>query len=295
MANELAIKELLNREDVQNGLLKRLGDLTKTQTFISTVLDVVRNNAQLKEAEPQSVLYASLTAVSLNLPINSNLGFAYIVPYKQKQTDGTYKDVAQFQLGYKGFIQLAQRSGLFKTISATPVYDGDDDAVVMKRLTAVISPKRGTTIVGYAGYFELLNGFSKTLYMTTEEAKQHGKKFSQNYRKYNSGLWEAEFDAMATKTVIKLLLAKYAPLSIEMQTAVLSDQAVVKEDGGLEYPDNDRVVLDVGKVAEAKEKARILNFIDNAKTVEELQEAEAHLQSAEVKEAYAQKLKLLTK
>lgn len=269
--------------------------MAKTQSFITTVLDVVRNNAQLKEAEPQSVLYASLTAVSLGLPINANLGFAYIVPYNQKQTDGTYKVVAQFQMGYKGFIQLAQRSGLFKTISASPILDGQIKEA--NPLTGYVfdfnAPIKEYKVVGYAGYFELLNGFSKTLYMTVEELKKHGKKFSKTYAK-NFGLWDSDFDAMAIKTVIKLLLAKYAPLSVEMQTAVLSDQAVIKQDGTQEYVDNDSVVLDVEAVAKAKEKARILDFIDTAKTVEQLQQAEKQLVDADVKEAYAQKLANLT-
>lgn len=217
------INDLMTSEKVTEKFKNILGK--RTQGFITSVMQVVTSNELLKKAEPASVYSAAATAAVLDLPINNNLGFAYIVPYKDK--DGN--SIAQFQMGYKGFIQLAQRSGLFKTISVTEVYEGQ--LIEENPLTGFVfdfTKAKSKTIVGYAAYFELLNGFSKTLYMTKETADAHGKKYSQVYRK-GFGLWKTDFDTMAMKTVLKQLLSKYAPLSIEMQRAVISDQAVIKD------------------------------------------------------------------
>mgnify|MGYP001577656883 CR=1 FL=1 len=126
-------------------------------------------------------------------------------------------------MGYKGYIQLAQRSGQFKTLSATPIYEGQIKS--SNPLTGYefdFTKKKSDKIIGYAGYFKLLNGFEKFIYNTCEELKAHGLKYSQSY-KIGKGLWKDDFDAMATKTIIKALLSKYAPLSIEIQKAIIED------------------------------------------------------------------------
>ena len=146
-------------------------------------------------------------------------------------------------MGYKGFIQLALRSGQFLTISATPVYEGQ--LIEENPLTGYVfdrKAKKSDVVVGYASYFKLLNGFEKTFYMTKSEIERHANLYSANYKKYQSGLWKDKFDEMATKTVIKLLLSKFAPLSVEMQKAVIADQGVLQDENfdSVEYPDNDQ-------------------------------------------------------
>jgi len=261
-------KALFERDDVKRKFQEMLGK--KSTSFITSVLQIVASNELLKNAEPNSIYQAASVAATLDLPLNNNLGFAYIVPYNQKQKDGTYKQVAQFQLGYKGFIQLAQRSGQFKTISASPIYEGQISE--NNPLTGIVfdfKTKKSDTIIGYASYFKLLNGFESTYYMSLEDVKKHGKKFSQTFKK-GFGLWNDDFDSMAIKTVIKLLLSKYAPLSVDMQRAVISDQAIINDANTLDvsYSDNTEVAID-------KEVERVKLMLSDCKTqadVDTLQE-----------------------
>lgn len=237
MATQLSTIDFLKREEVKQKFQEILGK--NATTFMTTVMSLVAQNKMLQDADPQSVYMSAMTSASLGLPVNPNLWFAYILPYKNK--DWT---VAQFQLGYKGFIQLAQRSWQFKTISASPVYDGQ--LLEENPLTGYVfdwKNKQSDKIVGYAWYFALINWFEKIIFMSVEELKKHGKKYSQTYKK-GFWLWETDFDAMATKTVIKLLLSKFAPLSVEMQTAMIVDQWIIKWDSleDVEYLDNPEVI-----------------------------------------------------
>jgi recombination protein RecT len=222
-------KQFFQQDSVKRKFEELLGK--RSSAFMTSVLQIVSNNSYLQNASPQSVFNAACVAATLDLPINNNLGFAYIVPYG--------KD-AQFQMGYRGFIQLAQRSGQFKTIASSPIYEGQ--LIEENPLTGFVfdfKVKKSGTPIGYAAYFELLNGFQKTLYMTTEELNQHGKRFSQTF-KSGRGLWKDDFESMALKTVLKLLLSKFAPLSVEMQKAVITDQGVISDPDTLDvaYSDN---------------------------------------------------------
>jgi recombination protein RecT len=222
-------KQFFQQDSVKRKFEELLGK--RSSAFMTSVLQIVSNNSYLQNASPQSVFNAACVAATLDLPINNNLGFAYIVPYG--------KD-AQFQMGYRGFIQLAQRSGQFKTIASSPIYEGQ--LIEENPLTGFVfdfKVKKSGTPIGYAAYFELLNGFQKTLYMTTEELKQHGLRFSQTFKR-GSGLWKDDFESMALKTVLKLLLSKFAPLSVEMQKAVITDQGVISDPDTLDvaYSDN---------------------------------------------------------
>lgn len=219
----------------------------KTQGFLASVMQVA-NQPQLKGAVPATVINAAMMAATLDLPINNNLGFAYIVPYKRKFKDaqGKWSESleAQFQMGYKGFIQLAQRSGQFARIAATPVFEGQlisANPLLGYEFDWTI-PNQGEAI-GYVAFFKLLNGFTAELYMSTADVKKHAGKYSQSF-KYGSGVWKDNFESMALKTVTKLLLSKQAPLSIEMQTAQLADQAIVRdvETSSFEYIDHDESV-----------------------------------------------------
>jgi recombination protein RecT len=255
------LKAMFSSEDVAKRLKEILGK--RASTFTTSVLQIVQSNDLLKNADASSVLNAAMMAATLDLPLNNSLGFAYIIPFNNKQKDGTWKTVAQFQLGYKGFIQLAQRSGQFKTIDAKPVYDGQltiDNS--FSGISFNWSAKKTDYIIGYAAYFQLLNGFEKVLYMTVEELQQHGTKYSQTFRK-GFGLWKDEFDTMAKKTVIKLLLSKYGPLSVEMQKAVVSDQALITEDG-VEYIDTkvNNIDIDLAYVSDLISQASTLTDLE---------------------------------
>ena len=215
------IKDFFDKPAVQ-AKMRELVD-KNAASFGTSIMQIVNSNAMLLDAEPMSIFNAACMAATLNLPVNNNLGFAYIVPYRNKG-----RVEAQFQLGYKGFIQLAQRSGQFKRINACPVYDTDAEEDVYQRLTSLIPRKPSGQIIGYIAYFQLLNGYEANLTMTMEELGAHAKRYSQTYKR-GFGVWADNFEAMAKKTVIKLLLSQQAPLSIEMQKAVLSDQSVIKD------------------------------------------------------------------
>ncbi|QDR80205.1 rect: recombinase, phage RecT family [Sporomusa termitida] len=239
---EVGLKAMLGNANVRKRFEELLGK--KAAGFMSSLISVTNGNAQLQKAEPQTIIAAGAIAAALDLPVDPNLGFAYIVPYntKKKLPDGSeiWVNQAQFQLGYKGYIQLAMRTGQYKTINACEVYEGEIKGI--NRFTGEVEFGEQTSdkIVGYMAYFKLLNGFEKYLYMTKGEIERHAKKFSQTYKK-GFGKWADDFHAMAIKTVLKRLLSKYGILSIEMQTSLQADQAVVSQDAdgntSFEYTD----------------------------------------------------------
>lgn len=238
-----AISEYLNGSAVSKKFESMMGK--RSTGFITSVLHVCANNELLKNAEPASVYQAAAVAATLDLPINNNLGFAYIIPYKETRTDTTTGKeytvvIAQFQMGYKGFIQLAQRSGQFKYIGASPIFEGqiiEHNPLIGNRFD--FSKKTSDKVVGYAAGFVLLNGFDTTFYMPVEKIHEHAKRYSKTYS-HKNGRWALDFEGMATKTVLKLILSKYAPLSVEtIQSAIAFDQASIKdyESKQLDYPD----------------------------------------------------------
>lgn len=270
----LTAKSLFEKDEVKAKFAEMLGK--RSTSFITSVLQIVSSNELLKDADPTSIYQAAAVAATLDLPLNNNLGFAYIVPFNSRQKDGTYKQMAQFQLGYKGFIQLAQRSGQFKSIGATPIYEGQ--IKTNNPLTGIefdFDAKKSDTVIGYASYFRLLNGFEKTFFMSIEDLKKHGVKYSQTFKK-GFGLWKDDFDAMAIKTVLKLLLSKYAPLSVEMQKAVITDQSVIKDSDTLDvdYTDNSEPVIN-------KEAERLVLMIQDAETLEELEALKPNIKDAD--------------
>jgi recombination protein RecT len=265
------ISSFLNSDGIKGKFTEIMGQ--KGIGFISSVLSVVNGNGQLQNADQNSIYTAALMAASLDLPINPNLGLAYIIPYNTKQANGTWKVMAQFQIGYKGFKQLAQRSGQFISLNESDVREGE--LISQDRLSGVIkfdwnqdtTDRLTKKIIGYVSFFELSNGFKSTLYMTSEEALAHGKKYSKTFQRYGTGLWKDEFDGMALKTVCKLNLSKNAPLSIEMQRAVLADQSVIKS-----YDPNadDVLVIDADYVdndetTESKKKPKTKKEVDDKK------------------------------
>ena len=185
--------------------------------FVTSILSLVKSTPQLAAADPKTVISAAMTAATLKLPINPNLGFAYIVPYK---------DTATFQMGYKGYIQLAMRTGQYKTINASVVYEGQIEDVDFVTGEIIRGKKKSDKVVGYVAYFELINGFSKMVYMSHEDMMRHALTYSQAYKydKKNgkkSSVWTTNFEAMGLKTVLKQLISKYGIMSIDMQGAGL--------------------------------------------------------------------------
>ena len=247
------LKEMISGEATKARFQEILGK--KAPGFMSSILSVVNSNQDLQVCDPKSVLMAASIAATLDLPINPNLGFAAIVPYKNKGGS-----IAQFQMMYKGFIQLAERSGQYQRINASIVYDGQlirEDPFAGDYEFDYYA-KKSDTIIGYMAYIRLNNGFEKYLYMPEDEVKKHAKKYSQTYKR-GFGKWMDDFDAMALKTVLKLLLSKYGILSIEMQHAVTFDQAEVRgnvnhiEDVSPEYVDNEPAAIDA-KIERLKSK-----------------------------------------
>lgn len=288
---QLTIKQYIEKPEINQRIQQLLKD--RSSQFMITLTSMVNNDPKLQECEPSSLFTAALTVVGMDLPVNNNLGFAWIIPYKDTKSGVTY---AQAQLGYKAFIQLAMRSNQFKTLNVSDVREGEYKG--MNRLTGEVDiewesddlKRNKLKIVGYIAYMRLLNGFEKSLYMTAVEAKAHGTKYSANYRKYNSGMWANEFDAMARKTVIKLLLSKYAPMNVEMAKAQEIDQAVVESDN-LRYIDNEDQSIE--ELAEEKERKRIIEHIEKSTTIKELELCKKACDTNELAELYLDKEKKL--
>lgn len=281
------IKSLFARDDVKHKFQELLGK--RATSFITSVLQIAAQNQQLVNADPVSIYQAAAVAATLDLPLNQNLGFAYIIGYYDKKSN---KQVAQFQMGYKGFIQLAQRSGQFKSIYAAPIYEGQIVSQDPLNGYEFDFTKKGEKVVGYAAKFKLLNGFEATYYMTIDQLERHGKNFSQTYKK-GFGLWKDNFDAMAQKTVLKLLLSKFAPLSVEMQRAVISDQAVIHDADTVDvsYVDNDHETIE--DIVKGKEGERVTKFIEQATTVDQLNEVKDLNLTAEQANLFSQKFEQL--
>lgn len=256
MTNQPSAKDFFAKPVVQQKLNELLGK--NAQSFATSILQIVNNNDMLKNAEPSTVFSAACMAATLNLPINNSLGFAYIVPFRNNKANRTE---AQFQLGYKGFIQLAQRSGQFKRINACAIYSDDSEQDVYQRLTSLLPKPPKGQITGYIAYFQLLNGYEAHLSMSIDELDAHAKKYSQTAKK-GFGVWKDNFDAMAQKTVIKLLLSKQAPLAIDtpLTTAIQADQSVIV-DGEYQYSDNQEQAQEALPTLDDKRFDEALNAI----------------------------------
>jgi len=268
---QTGVKHFFEKENVKAKITELLGK--RSTQFITSVLQIVNSNDLLKKATPESIYSAATMAAVLDLPLNNNLGFAYIVPYNTKGTDQNGNQitvtVAQFQMGYKGFIQLAQRTGQFKRIAVAPVHEGQlisNDPLKGYEFDWTVTP---TKVIGYVSYFELLNGFESMLYLTNEELTKHAQKFSQTFKR-GFGLWKDDFDSMARKTVLKLLLSKFAPLSVEMQKAVIADQAVIRDVETIDVEYSDNATKSIEDTNMEKEISRVTDFINKASTREEL-------------------------
>lgn len=240
---------------------KRFDDVLgkKAPGFISSLISVVNSSQNLQAVDPRTVLASAAVAASLDLPINPSLAFAHIVPYKGR---------AQFQMGWRGYVQLGIRTGQYKTMNTSDVYEDEleswnpitgefklTDQVLWHQREAGETDK----VIGYVAFFKLINGFEKSFYMTVAQLKRHGKKFSKSFDNPD-GKWKQDFPAMCLKTVLRLLLSKYGVLSIEMQTALKADQAIVTENANGEqtfvYDDNPSGGVAVAEDAKLSQKGK---------------------------------------
>jgi len=289
MSNQVSVKQFFEQDNVKSKFNELLGK--RSTQFITSVLQIVASNDLLKNAEPASIFNAAAVAATLDLPLNNSLGMAYVVPFNTRQKDGTYKTLAQFQLGAKGIKQLALRSGQFLSLHDSDVREGEIKG--HDRLSGKINfewiqddkERLAKPIIGYVSYFKLLNGFEHTMYMTVEQLKQHGLKYSQTFKK-GFGLWKDDFDAMCRKTIIKLNLSKNAPLSVEMQTAVKVDQSVIKDADteDVEYVDaTPKVSEQVKKVDVDKEKERVLLMISDCEDLAALEALKEQIDTVKFK------------
>lgn len=242
------LQTYLNQDNIQNRLLPKFNDMKQYHRFKSNLLNIVNTNQKLKEINPNSIINSALQATLLDLPLDPNFGNAYIVPYYNNKTK-IFE--AQLQLGWKGYVQLALRSGQYKSINATDVRMGE--IITHDRLKGVVfnwinTPDRDKLpIVGYVAEFTLLNGFSKQFYMSKKEVEDHFLKYSAVYR--NSQKFTiADFDTMALKTVLKLLIKRYGVVSTDLQQAIKVDSAVLNDELTPDYVDNPTNNYVVGEV-----------------------------------------------
>lgn len=249
--------KVLTKQSLGNFLNKSDAFLERTlgkrkSEFVSNLLALSDADKGLAQCDPAELMKCAMNATALNLPLNKNLGYAYVIPYNGKP---------QFQMGYKGFIQLAVRSGQYKTINTCEVRDGEIKRNKFTGHIEFLGENPEGEVIGYLAYIELLNGFQQSLYMTVQEVQQHAKTFSKSFNSVTS-IWKKDFDAMAKKTVLKLLLNRYGVLSVDMQRAIEKDQA----DADGQYIDNpqSREIIDAEVIQqeEPAEQEKIAEEVD---------------------------------
>lgn len=254
MSNLPTLKNALNAPSVKAKFEEMLGK--RSSQFMTSITSVVQNNALLQKADVNSIIMGSAVAASMDLPLNANLGYAALVPFNSK--DGCF---AQLQIMVKGWTELFLRSGQCQSIICETVYEGQ--LVKKNKFTGDYvfdeDAKTSDKIIGFMAYFKLTNGFEKYEYMTIEEVKAHAMRFSQTYKR-GGGIWKDHFEEMAKKTVLKRLLTKWAPKSIEMQRMAMFDQAIVAGD--------------INKIDEATP-----NYVDT-----DAKKSESHIEDVDFKE-----------
>ncbi|GGD02290.1 recombinase RecT [Enterococcus wangshanyuanii] len=262
-ASSLGFKALMNTPTMK----KKFEDILheKSDSFMGSLMTLVSGDDYLSKAEPMTIIAGAMKAATMDLPIDKNLGYAYIVPFNRSEKVGDRwikHNEAQFILGYKGYIQLAQRSGQYKSLNALEIYEGQLTSwnPLTEEFIFSYENKTSDEVIGYVGYFELLNGFKKTVYWTKNEIEAHRIKNNKAKDKTSlSGAWRDNYNAMAIKTVLRSLLSKWGILSVEMQTAITSDERVFKqaEDGSVieELSINDESIKDAEIIEETEEQS----------------------------------------
>lgn len=236
------------------------------QRFISAIVSATTNNTALQECTNGSILSAALLGESLKLSPSPQLGYYYLVPFNDKKEG----KVAQFQLGYKGYIQLAIRSGYYKKLNVLPIKEGELirfdplNEEIEVNLIEDEAEREAAPTAGYYAFFEYTNGFRKAIYWSKAKMESHALKYSQGYANDKKKgtkwtFWSKDFDGMANKTMLRQLLSKWGIMSVEMQQAFDADMGVISEDGTVNYVDNqhdefvpEQVNTETGEIVEAE-------------------------------------------
>ena len=242
---KMGMTAYLTQDAVKDQINKVLGGKNGTR-FITSIVSAVNNNEQLQQCTNQSILSAALLGESLNLSPSPMLGYYYMVPFNDKNKG----KVAQFQIGYKGLIQLAIRSGQYKKINVMSIKKGEleyfdplNEEIKVKLMVDNWDAREKAETIGYYAMFELVNGFKKAIYWSKDQMEAHALQYSQGYRaKKGYTFWEKDFDAMAHKTLLRQLLSKWGIMSTELQAAVEADEAVINEDGSKTYVETEEVI-----------------------------------------------------
>lgn len=237
----LGITAYLTQDAVKNQINNVIGG-KDGQRFISAIVSAVNNNPALQECTNQSILSGALLGESLKLSPSPQLGQYYLVPFNDKNKG----KVAQFQLGYKGYIQLAIRSGQYKKLNVIAIKEGElirfdplNEEIEVKLIDDEEAREEAETI-GYYAMFEYVNGFKKAMYWSKKKMEAHAMKYSKGYQaKKGYTFWEKDFDGMAYKTMLRQLISKWGIMSIEMASAMDADMAVINEDGTKNYVENE--------------------------------------------------------
>lgn len=230
----------LTQEAVKNQISNIVGG--RSQRFISAIVSAVNTNPQLQECTNQSIVSGALLGESLNLSPSPQLGQYYLVPFNDKNKG----KVAQFQLGYKGYIQLAIRSGQYKKLNVIAIKKGELvkfdplNEEIEVNLMQNEEERENAETIGYYAMFEYTNGFRKAIYWSKAKMEAHAMRYSMGYRaKKGYTFWEKDFDAMAYKTMLRQLISKWGIMSVDMVNAFENDMAVLNEDGSKFYIDTD--------------------------------------------------------
>ena len=235
---KLGLTAYLTKDAVKDQINKVVGG-KDGQRFISAIISATNTNPALQECTNQSILSGALLGESLKLSPSPQLGHYYLVPFN----NGNNGKVAQFQLGYKGYIQLAIRSGQYKKLNVMAIKEGEleyfdplNEDIKINLQVADWDKREQSETIGYYAFFELTNGFRKALYWSKAQMEVHAMKYSPGYRaKKGYTFWEKDFDGMAYKTMLRQLISKWGIMSIELQNAFEGDMAIINEDGSKNY------------------------------------------------------------
>jgi len=252
----MGITAYLTNDAVKNQINNVIGGKDGTK-FISAVVSAVNNNPALQECTNQSILSAALLGESLKLSPSPQLGQYYMVPFNDKERG----KVAQFQLGYKGYIQLAIRSGQYKKLNVLAIKEGElirfdplNEEIEVKLIEDEEAREAAPTI-GYYAMFEYTNGFKKAIYWSKKKMEAHALKYSKGYQaKKGFTFWEKDFDGMAYKTMLRQLISKWGIMSIDLMSAMDADMAVINEDGTKNYVENEPDIIEMEPVTEQQEE-----------------------------------------
>ena len=273
MSNQTAMSVYLSNDNTKKYLQSILGE--KTGQFITSLTSLAGSSKALKNCDRNSLLSCALKATSMELPFDQNLGFAWCIPYKTTAT---------FQVGVKGYIQLALRTGQYQSLNARDVRQGElsgRDFVGDPIINWLPDEERANKeIIGFMAGLQLVNGFKKVIYWSVPEIERHAEKYSQSYRKYkktgnvDDAIWASQFEKMAEKTVLKSLISRYGIMSTDIQKAVISDQSKINIDietgeESIKYIDNPEVT-DIQNLS-TEEQRKILEKYGAEKVTEVLE------------------------